>query len=131
MQRNGRLEMYREILRAVNVPDRMIDEAEGLKILDFREGRDAYFYIVESSAGAGSFHGISIWHNDGDFVCSCERSVMRKDVCSHVVSALIYLSRRFGDEWLKQMIKQNMFGMRGAPSKSPDRPRIKHANLQP
>jgi len=125
------LEMYREILRAAKVPDRMIDEAEGLKIIDFREGSTAYFYIVESSAGASSFHGLSIWLNDGDFRCSCERSVMKKGVCSHVASALIYLSRRFGEEWLKQIIKQNMFGIIDDSSKSLDQLRIKHTNLQP
>jgi hypothetical protein len=131
MQGNGLLEMYREILRAAKVPDRMIDEAEGLKIIDFREGSTAYFYIVESSAGASSFHGLSIWLNDGDFRCSCQLSVMKKKVCAHVASALIYLSKRFGNEWLKQIIKQNMFGIIDDPSKSLDRPRIKPSNLQP
>ena len=128
IQGNSLLEMYREILRAARVSDRIIDEAEGLKIIDFREGSTAYFYIVESKPGVTSFHGLSIWLNDGDFRCSCERSVMKKWPCAHVTCALIYLSKRFGNEWLKQIIKQNIFGITDDSSK--DQFRIKHTNLQ-
>jgi len=122
--------LYKEMFRDVNVPSRTIDEAERLKVLDFREGRDACFYIVESSAGAGSYHGVSIWYNEGVFLCSCEQSVVRREDCPHYVSALIDLSRRYGEEWLKGVIKQNLFGVKGRARKSSNKFSLKHVRLQ-
>lgn len=114
----------------MNVTDRMIENAEKLKVLDFREGRDGYFYVIESSAGAGTFHGISIWRHTGVFVCSCEQCVIRKEVCSHLVSALIDLCRRYGMELLKNTLKQYLFSMGRRIPRSPDRLRLKQAHFQ-
>jgi len=122
--------MYREMFRTVNVPNRMIDETERLKVIDFREGRDACFYIVESSGGAGSYHGISTWCNEDVFLCSREQSAGRREDCPHYVTALIDLSRRYGEEWLKGILKQNLFGAKGRARKSSNRFSIKHVHLQ-